>query len=227
MEVTKGLVKLVLFFTLIGCSNTFERETGEIKTLSLLKQAFTENKSKGQFLDARKLISREEIDAADVPVIYIELASGKNGTLTLYPGQGNGQTWLGADGATVTFDQGVLKASRGLGDDLMGGASSMPSWPVIDGSEKYIRKMSYLDGSNKIILRTFDCEISKANDPQKIQIWQVDFIVTVYQEICSDESGQIENKFYLDQRNTVRKSKQFHSDGLGYIITERLERNLN
>ena len=225
MEVTKGLVKLVLFFSLIACSNTFERETGEIKTFSLLKQAFTDNKSKGQFLDARKLISREEIDAAGVPVIYIELASGKNGTLTLYPGQGNGQTWLGADGATVTFDQGVLKASRGLGDDLMGGASSMPSWPIINGSEKYNRKMSYLDGSNKIIIRTFDCEISGAHDRQKIQIWQVDFIVKMYQEICSDEMGKIENQFYLDQKNIVRKSKQFHSDSLGYIITERLERN--
>ena len=37
--------------------------------------------------------------------------------LTPIPGQGVGQTWLGADGATITLDKGVLKASRGMGND--------------------------------------------------------------------------------------------------------------
>ena len=37
---------------------------------------------------------------------------GQNGTLTPYPGKGIGQTWLGADGATITMEQGVLKASK-------------------------------------------------------------------------------------------------------------------
>ena len=30
-----------------------------------------------------------------------------------YPGQGVGQTWLGADGATITLEQGILTASEG------------------------------------------------------------------------------------------------------------------
>ena len=37
--------------------------------------------------------------------------SGQNGTLTLYPGESFGQTWL-ADGATITLDRGIIKGSK-------------------------------------------------------------------------------------------------------------------
>ena len=33
-------------------------------------------------MDARNLINREQIDAANIPVLFVELASGQNGTLT-------------------------------------------------------------------------------------------------------------------------------------------------
>ena len=123
---------LCCILILASCSNAPETETGEIRTLQLLKKAFDSSRKPKQFIDARNLISREQIDAANMPVLFVELASGQNGTLTPYPGHGDGQTWLGADGATVTLERGILKASRGMGDDLMGSSSSMPSWSKIN-----------------------------------------------------------------------------------------------
>ena len=125
------LIISVLISILTSCSNTPELETGEIKTLALLKQAFQQSNQPKQFIDARLLLNREQIDEAKVPVLFVELPSGQNGTLTPYPGRGVGQTWLGADGATLTLQMGVLKASRGMGDDLMGSTSSMPPWSKI------------------------------------------------------------------------------------------------
>ena len=51
-------------------------ETGEIQALQLLKSFDSSNRQK-QFIDARNLISREQIDAANVPVLFVELASGQ------------------------------------------------------------------------------------------------------------------------------------------------------
>ena len=124
----KFFTNLAFILTVASCSNAPEMKTGEIQNLQLLKKAFDSSNNDNQFVDARDLINREEIDAANIPVLFVELASGQNGTLTPYPGQGVGQTWLGADGATITLERGVLKASRGMGDDLMGSSSSMPSW---------------------------------------------------------------------------------------------------
>ena len=63
-------------------------ETGEIRTLQLLKMAFEQSNNSKLFIDARTLLSRDQIDAANTPILFVELESGQNGTLTQYPGQG-------------------------------------------------------------------------------------------------------------------------------------------
>ena len=101
----KTLTTFVFIFIIMACSNTPDLETGEIKTLNLLKNALQQSRNQNIFIDSRNLLSREQIDSAEVPILFVELKSGQNGTLT-YPGQGFEQTWLGADGATITLERG-------------------------------------------------------------------------------------------------------------------------
>ena len=150
------LISLLIILALSSCSNTSELETGEIRTLQMLKQTFENSKKPKRFVDARNLLSRKQIDAAKIPVLFVELASGQNGTLTPYPGEGIGHTWLGADGATITLERGILKATRGMGNDVMGSSSSMPLWSEINrNTEIYSREVSYVTGDNKIYRRIF------------------------------------------------------------------------
>ena len=109
------------------------------------------------FFDARNLLNRKQIDAADIPVLFVELETGQNGTLTLYPGQGFGQTWLGADGATITLEGGV------------------------------------------------------------------EFKVTKFTEKCISNDFEIINSYYLDNKQIIRQSNQYHSKTLGYILIQRLD----
>ena len=227
MEVIKRFNVLVLVVALVSCTNTDEFETGEIRTFHLLKNAWTQwtqETNQKSFPDSRQLINRKKIDAYNIPVLFIELKSGQNGTLTLYPGQGDGETWLGADGATITFYQGVLKASRGMGDDIMGSASSMPSWSEIKRSATYERNISYLAGNNLIQTTNFSCHIVRADREELINVWEVNFKVNKYEETCTEPLSQIKNMYYLDKNWIVRRSLQFHSKTVGYILTERVDR---
>ena len=207
---------------LVGCSNSYEFETGELKTFKLLREIFKKNETK--FYDSRLLLTRQQIDKAGVPVLFVELASGQNGTLTPYPGNGDGITWLGADGATITFEQGILKASRGMGDDLMGSSSTMPRWSEINSSINYKRNMKYLSGNNQILTKVFNCVIEKTNNEKIITVWQIPFTTKVYQETCQGVDDVIKNTYFVDYSLVVRKSLQFHSSSIGYITTERLDR---
>lgn len=221
----KFFVGLAFMLIFASCSNAPETETGEIRTLQTLKKAFDSSKKPKRFMDARNLINREQIDAANIPVLFVELASGQNGTLTPYPGQGVGQTWLGADGATITLERGILKASRGMGDDLMGSSSSMPVWSTINKkTENYERELSHVTGNNKISKRIFNCNIEKTSGIDIIKIWDINFKVDKFEENCSDGSFAFKNTYQVDARGILRRSSQYHSETLGSILIERLER---
>ena len=221
----KFFVSLTFIIILSSCSNAPETETGEIRTLKLIKAAFESSRKPTQFIDARDLINRKQIDAANSSVLFVELASGQNGTLTPYPGQGMGQTWLGADGATITLERGVLKASRGMGDDLMGSSSSMPPWSNITKKTKnYRRELNHITGNNKISKSVFGCNIKKTSAEEQIKIWDINFKVDKFEENCSDSSLTLKNTYQVDTRGIVRRSLQYHSKTLGYILIERLDR---
>ena len=217
-------MQLILFFTMLSCSNTSDLETGEIKTLQLLKGAIDQSLKPKIFFDARNLLNRKQIDAADIPVLFVELETGQNGTLTLYPGQGFGQTWLGADGATITLEGGVVKASRGMGDDIMGSSSTMPNWSKIGYKIiNYSRRTSYITGNNKISQQKFKCSIHKNDKKELIKIWDVEFKVTKFTEKCISNDFEIINSYYLDNKQIIRQSNQYHSKTLGYILIQRLD----
>ena len=221
----KFFASLTLILILASCSNAPETETGEIRTLKLLKQAFDSSKKPKQFINARNLVNRKQIDAANMPVLFVELSSGQNGTLTPYPGLGVGQTWLGADGATITLEKGILKASRGMGDDLMGSSSSMPVWSNINKkTENYNRELNHITGNNRISRRIFNCDIEKTSSRDIVKIWEVNFKVDRFEENCFDGSFAFKNTYQVDARGIVRRSSQYHSETLGSILIERLDR---
>ena len=54
----KFFSNLSLIIILASCSNTTDMETGEIKTLQLVKRAFSSSNKPEQFIDAKKSITR-------------------------------------------------------------------------------------------------------------------------------------------------------------------------
>ena len=221
----KFLASLTFILILASCSNAPEMETGEIRTLQLLKKAFESSNKPKRFLDSKTLLNRKRIDEINSPLLFVELPSGQNGTLVPYPGKGVGQTWLAADGATITTDNGILKASRGMGDDLMGSSSSMPFWlNMEDETQSYSRVLIHITGNNKISRRVFKCNIKKIINREVIKIWEVTFKVDRFEENCRSKSHSFRNIYYIDTQGIVRKSFQYHSDTIGYILMERLDR---
>ena len=99
----------------------------------------------------------------------------------------------------------------------------MPAWPKL--TLPFIQsKISYLTGDNKISTRSYKCKVQKNNQKEIIKIWELEFIVTKFEENCDDKSFKITNIYYVDDKEIVRRSLQYHSDTIGYVSTERLDR---
>ena len=209
---------------LIACSNTNDLETGEIKAIKILREALIARHTPTLLLDTKKIITRKKIDDAKIPVLFVELENGQNGTLTLYPGKGMGETWLGADGATITLENGIIKATRGMRRDVMGSESSMPPWSEINKSSNYSREILYLGGDNQIQSNIFSCMLKTTNKKSTIIIFDVPFDTQEFIETCTNNRDKLKNKYFIDQKKIVRRSVQYHGPALGYLTIERVDR---
>ena len=215
---------ILIVLTLNACSNSKEFAKGEIQAIKIIKETMLSPKKTSALLDTRNFINRKKIDDAKIPVLFVELENGQNGTLTLYPGKGVGETWLGADGATITLDNGVIKATRGMRSDVMGSTSSMPPWSDIKASSEYYRQISYLGGDNQKYLKIYACILKKHKKQATIKIFDVPFDVQQYVETCISNKEKLKNVHFVDNTNIVRRSVQYHGPALGYLIIERLDR---
>ena len=191
----------------------------------MLRESILSRNSTSKLFDVRTVITRKKIDDAQIPVLFVELENGQNGTLTPFPGKGVGTTWLGADGITITLNYGVLKATRGMKNDIMGSKSSMPKWSDLSKSSEYTRYISYLDGNNQLYSKKFSCKIKSHTKQVLIKIFDVPFKTLKYSEVCTkNKKIQFTNTYFIDKNKIVRRSFQYHGSALGYITLERLER---
>ena len=221
---SKSIFLIMSLIILTACSNSSDFETGEIKAIKNLREALLASKTPTKILDTRNIITRKKIDDARIPVLFVELENGQNGTLTLYPGKGVGETWLGADGATITLENGVIKATRGMRRDVMGSESSMPSWSEINGSSKYTRQIFYLGGDNQIQSNIFSCTMKTANKISTIIIFDVPFETQEFIETCINNTEKLKNSYFIDPKKIMRRSVQYHGPALGYLTIERVDR---
>ena len=214
---------VIAIATISACSNSNDFETEEIKAIKMLKEVWLASRAQRVLLDTRDVVTRKKVNDANIPVLFVEIENGQNGTLTLYPGQGVGETWLGADGATITLSNGILKATRGMRNDLMGVASQMINWSGIKEAISYKRQMFYLDGNNNINKLNFTCQIEKNTSQINIIIFDAPFRVREYSEACVSDADKIKNIYLVDTGGIVRKSLQYHGPAIGYLDIERLD----
>lgn len=218
------IFSILVLLALSACGNSSELETGETKVLKIIKDKMDSPSGATAYIDARKLVSREILDGVGVPILFVEIDRGQNGTLSQYPGEGVGQTWLGVDGSTVTLDNGILKATRGMGDDLMGSEISLEiNWSDLE-EVPYERRLAYLRLDNKTLINQYSCTLTDMNSMDTINLFDADFSVKHVQETCRGAAGSFVNDYFIDTEGLVRNSRQYHGEKIGYMTIARLDR---
>jgi len=222
--VTRKFLTLLALAALAACANAVDMENGEVKALKLLKKKLDTPSRPASYVDARKLVTRQMIDAAGVPVLFVEIDRGQNGTMTQFPGLGVGETWLGSDGSTVTLERGMLKATRGVGDDLMGSEASREiSWGDPDPAP-FTRSLAHLREDNQTHIQEFTCSLTDARETHELELFGATFTAKLFRETCEGSGTRFTNIYYVDATGIVRKSRLYHGEAIGYMTLERLDR---
>ena len=220
----RNVALTLTLLTLTACGNSIELESGERKVIKLIQDKLERPAGPAAYIDARKIVSREIIDGVAVPILFVEIDRGQNGTMTQYPGEGVGQTWLGVDGSTVTLAGGMLKATRGVGDDLMGSEISLQINWKNPSAAHYTRKLAYLREDNQTRVDEYECTLTDTKQYETIAVFDAKFRVRRIEESCRGDGIQFVNDYRVDASGLVRKSRQYHGEKIGYMTIERLDR---
>jgi hypothetical protein len=123
------------------------------------------------------------------------------------------ETWLATDNISLSFQHGVLVASRGLGFDLMG-ADAQTTLNAIAGRgpEVYRRQMRYLTGDNHSTYLIAGCSLTFVG-PETVGGQRLQHL----EEQCQARENLFTNLFWLNGSGQIVQSRQWVSPQIGYL----------
>lgn len=129
------------------------------------------------------------------------------------------ETWSSVDKKTVSFRSGLLVASRGLGDDLIG--ATVPNLSQITSGGSYPRSHSWMRANDQVVRSDFSCRTELVGS-SAITIVERSYPVRQFRESCTGDGGAFQNDYWVQIGGKLRQSRQFVSDGVGYVLIQHL-----
>jgi hypothetical protein len=222
LEMSKrAILSAVLAIAVAGCGNDPDSFASARLVQSVVKTSATSARSAVPAKPPK--LTRAVLSQVLTPVMVVRIESrGQQALIAKVETNGDVETWSTADDVTVSFRNGVVVATRGLGADLM--AASGPSAAQLPGqASSYTRLHTTLNGLDQPVKRALSCSVSGRNQ-QSIDIVDVSYSVTHVVETCSTDGGIVRNDYWIDNARKMRKSRQWIGQDIGYLEIEDLRR---
>lgn len=218
-----GLVSIL--FVLTNCSSS-NKQDPMLNVISTLRTVVKERNNPTPIVDPTKVITREMLDASSQPLILIRVPTRQIiATLGLFPGETLGAVWLGADGSSISTDNGILRATRGMSYDLVS-ADTGPTQKALSTVKAgqvfaYERSYKYIVEDNRDLIVTVQCELNVVKSTS-VEIFKRDYPVMEYVEACNNDMLSYENRYWREFSGKMRNSLQWQGTDIGYIMIETL-----
>ena len=129
------------------------------------------------------------------------------------------QTWLSADGATITVERGMLTSALGFGGGMSGSDVNQSLARIANGSSGQVERFhSFLNGDDEIELRAYRCQIVSLGS--ETVVLQGNPVATEKrQEECFGVEEQFTNVYWVrNSTGTIVQSSQWTGDFLGNMF---------
>ncbi len=164
-------------------------------------------------------VGRAELAAFGKPILRIQSkALGQDAFLTIADAKENVVTWTAQGQANFSLRDGVLIQTRGLGADLM--SAQVPSLAQLRGGANYERIYYFLGPDDVGTRRTYDCTTATVGR-ETIEVVGKSHATTRVTETCTRQNGKVTNDYWIEG-TTVRKSRQWASNTVGYLEFEKV-----
>jgi hypothetical protein len=133
------------------------------------------------------------------------------------------QTWLTADGATITLEQGLLTSAIGFGGGMSASDVRQSAALVRTGSAGHAERFhSFLNGDDEIELHAYKCRITPQGADTVI-VQGTPVATQKQQEDCYGVAQQFTNIYWVQTgTGSIVQSSQWTGDFLGNMFIKRV-----
>lgn len=153
-----------------------------------------------------------------VDLVTIE-TSGAQGVIAKIGTNRGVETWSSVDNKTLSMRDGVIIATRGLGADLM--SADVPQLMQLRSGQPFTRRHVILSGEDKPITSSYFCHPVQ-NGPKSIVVVERSYPTQHVTEQCNGPDGGFSNDYWFDVGGKLRRSRQFVSENVGFVVIEHL-----
>jgi len=224
MSVTSTLRAAALGLTCLAFAACSKTEGNEINATSIAKN----------ILKGRKKAAKPDVNAVAVAAANILATTDKAAILISLPKRdllsvvqeietNRGYITFGSpDRRSITLKNGMLTATRGLGNDVLssdiGGVHALIS-ARHEGAAQ--RAMRYLDGENLTVEMTPFCQI-KLGKTTHVSIGEINSPAQIVLESCIADHTTFQNTYHVAPNGRILQSQQWHSPFNDYIVLQAL-----
>jgi hypothetical protein len=165
-------------------------------------------------------LTRADLAQILTPVDLVTVEStGAQAVIAKIASNAGVETWSSVDKKTLSLRSGVLVASRGLGDDLIG--ATVPTLSQITGGGSYTRRHSWIEEDDLANRHDFSCQ-GQVVGPTTITVVERSYPVREIRETCNGVEWSFRNVYWVQTSGKLRQSRQYVSDDIGYVMIQHL-----
>jgi hypothetical protein len=201
-------LQLIVFLGACGLNSS------EINSIRLISNAVSNHKNPPARVSASDIRGRlnEEVVAQfrGAPLLIATMGEPSTSSILFGVGENKGVvTFYTPDQVSLSFRDGVLVATRGLGFDLMYAEVSESIRAIASKNGTIVRTHETLRGDNTLMKRTFQCAVRTSEYGKVV-------------EGCSDGEVDFQNVYSFGRDGKLNSSKQWIGEERGYIFVEVL-----
>ena len=208
---------LICFLAILGvaaCGSLAQKQpaVSVLKGLASVGTAFWQEER-----DPRDVLTRERIDGSATDLLLFAPVSEDVASVFAAASLNRGmQTWVSDEDKSLSLRNGVIIATRGLGNDVMATDISQVYPALVRGSGRAVRTNDYLDGEDRIVRQQYTCEIATLRR-ELIAIFQRKHETRVIRETCTGEDVSFRNLYWIDAAGLIWQSRQWISPRVGAV----------
>lgn len=216
-----GLLACVTAALLSACGNSDEQATSKL-AFSTMTSAFMAKPQTQAATLSPEMVGRA-LAGSTGPLVLIEIEKRKASTLLLQIEENGPYRVFGtAQRQTVTFKDGMITSTRGLGDDLMSSDADALLALVTNQKEGVAPyTMRFLTGEDRTKTIALTCTVSKGEEVP-VTAGLINTTATLMKANCANGEGSVQNVFAVGKDGYVLSTRQWLGTLAGYANTQAL-----